>query len=174
MNLARHASPVVAALLLPAALASATEKVPLKLVQGAPTIVGGSGPAFHLWHDEAGWHLRWTGKASADGKKTAFTGLLNAPSARISLIKPAGMTGGDDTLNRLDGTRVMFKSEATDAVEGLDFKLADAATSLYLELFVDYDVISASLVHLGKDGVSPVDISPMMQVDLTSAPAPKP
>lgn len=155
------------------AVASATEKIPLRHAQGAPpAIVPGTGPAYHLWQDEAGWHLRWVGKPAVDGKKPAFTGIISVPSARISLIKPAGMTGGDDTLNRLDGTRAMFKSECTDAVEGLDFKLPDNATSLYLELFVDYDVISPSIVHIGKDAITPTDISPMLQIDVTPPPKP--
>ena len=153
-------------------LAAATEKVPARHAQGAPTITAATGPAYYLWQDEGGWHLRWVGKAAVEGKKPVFTGLLSVPIGRISVIKPAGLTGGDDSQNRLDGTRAMFKSECTDAVEGIDFKLPETATSLYLELFVDYEIVAPSTVHIGKDAITPVDISPMLQVDLTPPPKP--
>ena len=138
---------------------------------GAPTLTAAVGPLYFLFRDAAGWHLRWTGKP---GAKTAFTGIINVPSARISIIKPAGMAGGDDTLNRLDKTRAMFKSECGEGVEGLDFKVPDEATSIYLELFIDYDVIAGSSVRLGKDAITPADVSPMLQIDLTAPPKPAP
>ncbi len=177
-------------------VASAIEKVPLARTEGAPTIVPGGGPGYWLWHDATGWHLRWTGSAGVPSepggvtagpvgrepggvtagsvgrepggvtKKSIFSGLIQVQSAKIAYVKPAGMTGGDDSCNRLDAGRAMFKSEAAATVEGVDFKTGEGATSLYLELFGEYDVIAPATVHLGKDATPATDIVPSLQIDL--------
>jgi hypothetical protein len=131
----------------------------------------GAGPLYYLWKDETGFHLRWVGRgaqAAVRDKKTAFTGLIQVVGAKVSMIKPAGMVGGDDSVNRLDANRVMFKSECVDAIEGVDFKAGDGATSIYMELFVDYEVIAPQTVRLGGAATPATDISPMLQLDLTA------
>jgi hypothetical protein len=150
---------------------SAMEKVPVARVAGTPTITPGAGPLYHLWRDEAGFHLRWVGRgaqAAVRDKKAVFTGLIQVVGGKVSMIKPAGMVGGDDSVNRLDAQRVMFKSECVDAIEGVDFKAGDGATSLYMELFVDYEVIAPQTVRLGAAATPASDISPMLQIDLTA------
>ncbi len=154
--------------------AHASEKVERSRVEGAPTLTAGTGPAYHLWHDATGWHLRFTGRSGVDAKRSIFTGLIHTPTGKLSMIRPAGMVGGDDSVNRLDGFRAMFKSEASSTLEGIDFKVADGAGSIYLELFVDYEVIGPQMVFLGQNGAHPTDLSPALHIDLTELPGPQP
>ncbi|MFZ4735139.1 MAG: hypothetical protein ACOYM9_04300 [Bradymonadia bacterium] len=172
MNAARAAliacGLVSAAGVLWASPAHATEKVAKKVTAGTPAPVSGPSPYFWLFHDDAGWHLRWSGPAG--DKKRVFTGLVQVTGARISTVKPAGMTGGDDSVGRLDQARAMFKSESAGTVEGIDFKVGEGAGSLYLELFVDYDVIGPSSIRLGASGAQPVDVTPALQIDLQASP----
>jgi hypothetical protein len=64
----------------------------------------------------------------------------------------------------------MFKSESAGTVEGIDFKVGEGAGSLYLELFVDYDVIGPGSIRLGASGAQPVDVTPALQIDLQASP----
>jgi len=151
--------------------AGATEKIPVGRVLGAPAITAGAGPLYHLWRDETGFLLRWVGRgaqAAVRDKKAVFTGLIQVVGGKVSMIKPAGMVGGDDSVNRLDAQRVMFKSECVEAIEGVDFKAGEGATSIYMELFVDYEVIAPQTVRLGGAATPATDISPMLQLDLTA------
>lgn len=154
-----------AAVLLAATSAAASDKVPKAATAGAPAIAPGEGPAFFVYHDDQGWHVRWTG--GKDGKERAFTGIINVPGGRIARIMPR-MAGGNDSLNRVDQTRAFFKSETGGAVEGMDFRVEGDAGSIYLELFIDYDVLSPKSVHLGRDRAHPPRVSPAIQIDLTA------
>jgi hypothetical protein len=172
MNRPRASFIVVALLSVSGALwgspAHATEKVAKKVTAGTAAPISGPSPYFWLFHDDAGWHLRWSGPAG--DKKRVFTGLVQVTGARISTVKPAGMTGGDDSVGRLDLSRAMFKSESAGTVEGIDFKVGDGAGSLYLELFVDYEVIGPGSIRLGASGAQPVDVTPALQIDLQASP----
>jgi len=155
--------------------AQATEKIPVARLNGTPVMTPGTGPLYYLWRDDAGFHLRFVGRGAQGAvrdKKSVFTGLIQVVGGKASMIKPAGMVGGDDSVNRLDAQRVMFKSECVDAIEGVDFKAGEGATSIYMELFVDYEVIAPQTVRLGGAATPATDIAPMLQLDLTATVGP--
>lgn len=154
---------------------------------GAPVIARAGGPAYHLWVDDQGWHLRWTAPAvpqspqkdapGAEAEKSpqppVFTGIVRV-MAGVRSIQPV-MAGGDDSLSRVDQRRAFFKSVIseqpvngidTPGVEGMDFKVPKGAEAIELELFIDYAPVTPAQVKLGPLQTQPADVLPSVLIPL--------
>ncbi|MFN3202170.1 MAG: hypothetical protein ACE366_27450 [Bradymonadia bacterium] len=147
----------------------------LSQLTGAPVISRISGPAYYLWADDQGWHLRWTAPAHTDPEKKplTFTGIVKVQNG-VKAVRPV-MVGGDDSMSRIDQQRAFFKGVITEGktieglpagVEGMDFKVPKGADAIELELFIDHKAVTPAQVHLGPLQKQPNVVVPSVLVPL--------
>lgn len=142
---------------------AASAKVPKAETAGKPDLQNSKAPIIWVWHDDTGWHVRFSGGSPKE--KIVVTGIINVAGGRATRIQPQ-MQGGNDSMNRIDGSRAFFKSEVNGEIEGVDFMVKDDLGAVYFEFFVNYAPIEARTVRLGKDAKPAPSISPSLHISL--------
>jgi hypothetical protein len=118
----------------------------------------GQSTRYAIWHDDHGWHLRYT--TSSDSIQH-FTGTIQVVGGRIRTITRRGTPakgakiGADAVPMKTTAPAYKFDMKINRGFEaGIDFTLDDKATALKFDLKVNGKSVPA-LIHIGANGVHP-------------------
>jgi hypothetical protein len=115
-------------LLVGAALAAALAAPAFakKATAGKPAFKAGDPPAFWLWSDETGWHLR----ATTEKKQHGFHGVLRQPGVTgIKATKPALSSKVSYSAGA-----IRFEFDLFEGVEGFDWQSGEPCITVELKL----------------------------------------
>jgi hypothetical protein len=97
-----------------------------KATAGKPEFKAGDPPAFWLWSDDAGWHLR----ATTAKKQHAFRGVLRqAGVAAVKTTRPALASKV-----RYEAGALRFDFDLFEGVDGIDWQSAEPCITVELKL----------------------------------------
>lgn len=140
---------VVAVLVaLPSAAPATVAKVWPEEFAGQPKIQIAERPLYFVWHDQNGWHVRWTtpGPHFFSGVVTGTGALRGVRAAR----------GGLTPWLVSEGQRLTFLTATFLAVDGFDFHTT--GETLTFSLFANQRLVRADQVHMGSRGAHPSQV----------------
>ena len=143
---------VLSSLVLAALALSACAPVsrPVALVwEGAPQIGPGQARGYFLWHDEGGWHVRWTTR----GQRHNFSGKLKCDGAFDSFT-PISTERGDH-IKMANRAAITFNTSTTSGTDGFDFRLTRPTSHVTFDLYLDGQRIYPAEIFLGSSMAHP-------------------
>ncbi len=125
-------------------LSSAASGLEALRTWGRPQEVRGA--RFELWHNEAGWHLRWTGAGSSHH----FFGKIWAPDGELVITRRHRLEEGDRVWK--EGRGIRFDAYASSGEDGFDFRWR--GRELVLDLEMDGKPCRKR-IFIGSQGIHP-------------------
>ena len=125
---------------------------------GQPNVVVRSQPAYYIWADQGGWHVRWTTPFPG-----VFSGMITSDGEVRDLRRAAGGTPG--WLSRFGNQRIIFGTATAGGSEGFDFQTT--GTSVTFSLLVNAFRVQPSQVFVGRASLNP----PGMPFTASASPA---
>ena len=126
---------------------SAAFALPYRICRGKPNFTVSSDFGYFLWHDDEGFHLRWTTKS----KTRRFTGVVSSDSA-ISDIGRVQKESSDWV--KRDGQKSFtFDTTSVGKLDGVRFRTS--GKELSIRLMLDGHLIDVRHIHIGATGAHP-------------------
>lgn len=116
---------------------------------GQPPIRILAQPAYFVWVDQAGWHVRWTTPYAA-----VFSGLVTTDGEIRDLRRAGG--GRPSWLSRLSAQRAVFGTLTLGGVEGFDFQTTGSVVTFSPQL--NAGLARPGQVYVGRAGRHPAAV----------------
>ena len=113
---------------------------------GQPAVQLRSHPAYYIWADQGGWHLRWA---------TTFPQLFSGFVASDGEIRNLRRTGGGSVswLSNTGTQRAVFGTVAFSGIDGFDFETTGA--NVNFSLLVNGSVARPEWIFIGRNLLHP-------------------
>jgi hypothetical protein len=119
-----------------------------QLEAGRPAYDARSLPAYWIWHDAGGWHLRTT----TSGEPQRFRGVIEPVEGEITDARPTRSDLGHVSAGP---SRLEFDFRTSGYDDGVDWRVSSGCSRFTLNL---NDEASANRVFLGERGTPPLAI----------------
>jgi hypothetical protein len=129
---------------------SAPPAPPRPAFEGAPAIGPGIVRGYFVWHDDAGWHVRWTTK----GVRHQFSGTLSCRGEFREFV-PVSADRRDWISLQADRRRAAFDTITGSGQDGFDFRLTPATRTVTFDLSIDGQRITPAEIFLGASMSNP-------------------
>lgn len=118
--------------------------------EGAPPIGPGTVRGYYVWHDDSGWHVRWTTK----GVRHRFSGTLKCKGEFREFV-PVSADRRDWISVEGDRRRATFDTITGAGQDGFDFRLTPHTRRVTFELRIDGQKIYPGEIFLGSSMSNP-------------------